>query len=68
MPPPRYPSNLSDQEWEILQPLLSSPEKRSRPPKWPLQGTRPRRRFLLAQERMFVADYAQKEYPPWQTV
>jgi transposase len=37
MPPPRYPSDLSDQEWEILQPLLSSPEKRGCPPKWPLK-------------------------------
>ena len=35
MPPPRYPSDLSDQEWAILEPLLSSPEKRGRPPKWP---------------------------------
>jgi transposase len=35
MPPPRYPSDLSDEEWIILQPLLASPEKRGRPPKWP---------------------------------
>jgi transposase len=26
MPPPRYPSDLSDREWAILQPLLSSAE------------------------------------------
>jgi transposase len=26
MPPPRYPSDLSDQEWVILEPLLSSAE------------------------------------------
>jgi len=37
MPPLRYPSDLSDREWEILQPLLSSTEKRGRPPKWPLR-------------------------------
>ena len=36
MPPPRYPSDLSDEEWRILEPLLSSAEKRGRPPKWPL--------------------------------
>lgn len=24
MPPPRYPSDLSDEEWEILEPLLSN--------------------------------------------
>ena len=28
MPPPlRYPSDLSDEEWAFLEPLLSSPEK-----------------------------------------
>jgi len=37
MPPPRYPSDLSDAEWAILEPLLSSTEKRGRPPKWPLR-------------------------------
>ena len=37
MSPPRYPSDLSDQEWAILEPLLSSTEKRGRPPKWPLR-------------------------------
>jgi len=35
MPPPRYPSDLSDEEWAILEPLLSRTEKRGRPPKWP---------------------------------
>jgi hypothetical protein len=34
--PPRCPSDLSDAEWAILGPLLSSTEKRDRPPKWPL--------------------------------
>jgi putative transposase len=37
MPPPRYPSDLSDREWAILEPLLSSPETGGRPPKWPLR-------------------------------
>jgi transposase len=37
MPPPRYPSDLSDEEWRILNPLLSSAHKRGRPPKWPLR-------------------------------
>jgi putative transposase len=32
--PPRYPSDLSDEEWAILEPLLSSTEKRGRPSKW----------------------------------
>jgi putative transposase len=37
MPLPRYPSDLSDAEWALLAPLLSSAEKRGRPPKWPLR-------------------------------
>src|SRR5215212_5533754 len=37
MSPPRYPSDLSDEEWTILEPLLSSTEKRGRRPKWPLR-------------------------------
>jgi len=37
MSQPRYPSDLSDKEWIILEPLLSSAEKRARPPKWPLR-------------------------------
>jgi transposase len=36
MPPPRYPPVLSDEEWIILEPLLSRAERRGRPPKWPL--------------------------------
>jgi len=30
-----YPSDLTDQEWELLEPLLESSERRGRPPKWP---------------------------------
>jgi transposase len=30
-----YPSDLTDQEWNLLEPLLASPERRGRPPKWP---------------------------------
>jgi transposase len=33
-----YPSDLSDPEWALLEPLLepllASPERRGRPPKW----------------------------------
>lgn len=37
MPPPRYPSDLSDQEewWGLLDPLLGKAEKRARPPRRP---------------------------------
>ena len=34
MPPPRYPSDLSDEEWAILKPLLSRAERRGRPSRW----------------------------------
>ena len=30
-----YPSDLSDAEWALLEPLLESSERRGRPPKWP---------------------------------
>lgn len=30
MPPPRYPSDLSDREWGLLEPLLGKAEKRGR--------------------------------------
>jgi putative transposase len=37
MPPTHrpYPSDLTGQEWDLLAPLLASPERRGRPPKWP---------------------------------
>jgi putative transposase len=66
MPPPRYPSDLSDEEWAILEPLLSSPEKRGRPPKWPLRHVADAVFYLLRSGcswRMLP-----REYPPWQTV
>ena len=66
MPPPRYPSDLSDEEWIILQPLLASPEKRGRPPKWPARRVADAVFYLLRSGcawRMLP-----KEYPPWQTV
>jgi hypothetical protein len=32
-----YPSDLSDAEWTLLEPLLASSERRGRPPKWPVR-------------------------------
>ncbi len=66
MPPPRYPSDLSDAEWSVLEPLLASPEKRGRPPKWPLRRVADAVFYLLRSGcawRMLP-----REYPPWQTV
>lgn len=65
MPPPRYPSDRSDHEWAILEPLLSSAEKRGRPPKWPLRHVADAVFYLLRSGcswRMLP-----HEYPPWQT-
>jgi putative transposase len=66
MPPPRYPSDLSDEEWAILEPLLLSAEKRGRPPKWPLRRVANAVFYLLRSGcswRMLP-----HEYPPCQTV
>jgi len=66
MSPPRYPSDLSDEEWIILRPLLSSAEKRGRPPKWPLRHVAEAVFYLLRSGcswRMLP-----REYPPWQTL
>ena len=66
MSPPRYPSDLSDQEWAILEPLLSSAEKRGRPPKWPHRHVADAVFYLLRSGcswRMLP-----REYPPWQTL
>jgi putative transposase len=68
MPEPRspYPSDLSDAEWSLLEPLLESPESRGRPPKWPARRVADAVFYLLRSGcawRMLP-----KEYPPWQTV
>jgi putative transposase len=66
MPPPRYPSDLSDAEWAILEPLLSSAQKRGPPPEWPLRYVADAVFYLLRSGcswRMLP-----REYPPWQKV
>jgi putative transposase len=66
MPPPRYPPDLSDEEWAILEPLLSRVERRSRPPKWPARQVADAVFYLLRSGcswRMLP-----RKYPPWQTV
>lgn len=66
MPPPRYPSDLSDEEWAILEPLLSSAEKRGRPPKWPPRRVADAVFYLLRSGCLWRM--LPREYPPWQTV
>ena len=62
-----YPSDLSDAEWALLEPLLASPERRGRPPKWPARRVADAVFYLLLRSgcawRMLP-----REYPPWQTV
>jgi putative transposase len=66
MPPPPYPSDLSDEEWTLLEPLLCRSEKRGRAPKWPTRQVATGVFYLLRSGcswRMLP-----REYPPWQTV
>ena len=68
MPPPplRYPSDLSNEQWALLEPLLASLEKRGRPSKWPQRRMADAVFYLLRSGcawRMLP-----REYPPWQTV
>jgi putative transposase len=61
-----YPSDLSDAEWTLLEPLLASAERRGRPPKWPARRVADAVFYLLRSGcawRMLP-----REYPPWQTV
>ena len=62
-----YPSDLTGQEeWDLLEPLLASPERRGRPPKWPARSIADAVFYLLRSGcawRMLP-----REYPPWQTV
>jgi transposase len=62
----RYPSDLSDAEWALLEPLLASSERRGRPPKWPAKRVADAVFYLLRSGcawRMLP-----REFPPWQTV
>jgi putative transposase len=64
--PTALPVRPPDQEWAILEPLLSSTEKRGCPPKWPLRHVADAVFYLLRSGcswRMLP-----REYPPWQTV
>ncbi len=61
-----YPSDLTDPEWALLEPLLASSERRGRPPKWPTRRIAEAVFYLLRSGcawRMLP-----REYPPWPTV
>ena len=62
----RYPSDLSDEEWQILEPLLPKPSTRGRRPKWPQRLVADAIFYLLRSGcawRMLP-----DTFPPWPTV
>jgi putative transposase len=61
-----YPSDLSDQEWEILAPLIPPAKPGGRRRKWPMRKILNATFYLLrsgCQRRMLP-----REFPPWSTV
>jgi putative transposase len=62
-----YPSDLSDAEWALLEPLLASSEKA-----WPspevVHPAHSRRRLLPALRSGCAWRMLPREYPPWQGV
>ena len=61
-----YPSDLSDQEWEILAPLIPPAKLGGRRRKWPMRKMLKAIFYLLrsgCQWRMLP-----REFPPWSTV
>jgi len=66
MPDRPYPSDLSDAEWAVLAPLLPSPSRIGRPPKWS-------RRIMAEAIFYFVRSgcarrMLPRHVPPWPTV
>jgi transposase len=61
-----YPTDLTDQEWAILEPLVPPPKAGGRPSTWP------RREFLNAVFYVLRSGAAWRllphDVPPWQTV
>jgi transposase len=62
----RYPTDLTDAEWEIIRPFLPEPPKRGRTPSTDLREVLNALRYLARSGggwRMLP-----KDFPPWQTV
>jgi putative transposase len=66
MAAPLYPSDLSDAEWAILEPLLPTPSTRGRRPKWTPRVVADAVFYLLRTGCTWRA--LPHEYPPWPTV
>ena len=54
----RYPSDLTDKEWEVLEALFPKPRNPGRPRKYPLREI-PKWDLLCAEEWMFLEDDAE---------
>lgn len=66
MPERPYPSDLSDAEWAVLEPLLPPPSRIGRPLKWPRRAMAEAIFYLVRSGcawRMLP-----RHFPPWQTV
>jgi putative transposase len=61
-----YPDDLSDEEWELLAPLVPPAKRGGRPRKW-LMRTFLDGIFYLLQGGC-ARRYLSHEYPPWPTV
>ena len=61
-----YPTDLTDTEWAILEPLVPAPKSGGRPTKWP------RREIINAVFYVLRSGEAWRllphDFPPWQTV
>ena len=63
----KYPSDLSDKEWYIVQPMLELPEKRRGPKrKWSFRQVLDAIFYILKTGCQWR--YLPKGFPPWQTV
>jgi transposase len=66
MPRRRYPTDLTDQQWAVLAPLVPAPKPGGRPAKHPRREIVDALRYVLRGGISWRA--LPHEYPPWQTV
>ena len=63
---PAYPSDLTDDQWEILEPLLRPKTKRGRPRTYPLREMVNAVRYMAKTGCQWR--YLPNDFPPWNTV
>ncbi|MET7670648.1 IS5 family transposase [Micromonospora luteifusca] len=62
----RYPSDMTDAEWEIIEPMLPSPQWMGRPEKHPRRAVVGA--ILYVVRTGWAWRYLPVDFPPWQTV